>query len=57
MGSLFHPILTPVIVENSTLGAGMTHEKALYYSTFGLDDFQEGISSFLQKRAPTFKHS
>ncbi|KIL94171.1 hypothetical protein FAVG1_02733 [Fusarium avenaceum] len=44
-------------VENSTLGAGMTHEKALYYSTFGLDDFQEGISSFLQKRAPTFKHS
>ncbi|OBS22959.1 hypothetical protein FPOA_09280 [Fusarium poae] len=44
-------------VENSTLSAGMTHEKALYYSTFGLNDFQEGIQSFLQKRAPTFKHS
>ncbi|KAF4450371.1 enoyl-CoA hydratase [Fusarium austroafricanum] len=44
-------------VENSTLDAGMTHEKALYYSTFGLDDFKEGIQSFLQKRKPEFKHS
>ncbi|KAF5711756.1 enoyl hydratase [Fusarium globosum] len=44
-------------VENSTLDAGMTHEKALYYSTFGLDDFKEGIQSFLQKRQPSFKHS
>ncbi|KAF5690945.1 enoyl hydratase [Fusarium circinatum] len=44
-------------VENSTLDAGMTHEKALYYSTFGLDDFKEGIQSFLQKCQPSFKHS
>ncbi|KAF5638051.1 enoyl hydratase [Fusarium sp. NRRL 52700] len=46
-----------VLTENSTLDAGMTHEKALYYSTFGLDDFKEGIQSFLQKRQPSFKHS
>ncbi|KAF5973580.1 enoyl-CoA hydratase [Fusarium bulbicola] len=44
-------------VQNSTLDAGMTYEKALYYSTFGLDDFKEGIQSFLQKRQPSFKHS
>ncbi|KAK7431666.1 hypothetical protein QQZ08_001885 [Neonectria magnoliae] len=43
-------------VENSNLDAGMVHEKSLYYSTFSLGDFQEGVSSFLQKRAPEFKH-
>ncbi|RSL66660.1 hypothetical protein CEP53_003257 [Fusarium sp. AF-6] len=42
--------------ENTTLEAGMVHEKALYYSTFSLDDFQEGINSFLEKRKPTFRH-
>ncbi|KAF4449730.1 enoyl- hydratase [Fusarium albosuccineum] len=44
-------------VENSHLDAGMTQEKSLYYSTFSLGDFKEGISSFLQKRAPSFLHS
>ncbi|KAI8675828.1 hypothetical protein NCS57_00485300 [Fusarium keratoplasticum] len=43
--------------ETTTLDAGMVHEKALYYSTFSLDDFQEGINSFLEKRKPTFRHS
>ncbi|KAM5349803.1 hypothetical protein ACJ41O_006308 [Fusarium nematophilum] len=43
-------------VENSNLDAGMVHEKSLYYSTFGLGDFQEGITAFLEKRAPEFKH-
>ncbi|KDN60881.1 putative enoyl-CoA hydratase/isomerase [Colletotrichum sublineola] len=44
-------------VENSHLDAGMTMEKSLYYSTFGLGDFQEGMTAFLQKRRPDFKHA
>ncbi|KZL67470.1 enoyl- hydratase isomerase [Colletotrichum incanum] len=44
-------------VENSHLDAGMTLEKSLYYSTFGLSDFQEGMTAFLQKRRPDFKHT
>ncbi|KAK6207973.1 enoyl-CoA hydratase [Colletotrichum tabaci] len=43
-------------VENSHLDAGMTLEKSLYYSTFGLGDFKEGMTAFLQKRRPDFKH-
>ncbi|GJC80780.1 enoyl-CoA hydratase, mitochondrial [Colletotrichum liriopes] len=37
--------------------AGMTLEKSLYYSTFGLGDFQEGMTAFLEKRRPDFKHT
>ncbi|TKW57167.1 Enoyl-CoA hydratase, mitochondrial [Colletotrichum tanaceti] len=44
-------------VENSHLDAGMTLEKSLYYSTFGLGDFAEGMTAFLQKRRPDFKHT
>ncbi|KAK2060134.1 enoyl-CoA hydratase/isomerase [Colletotrichum caudatum] len=44
-------------VENSHLDAGMTTEKALYYSTFSLGDFQEGMTAFLEKRRPDFKHA
>ncbi|KAF4915205.1 Enoyl-CoA hydratase [Colletotrichum viniferum] len=43
-------------VENSHLDTGMTMEKSLYYSTFSLGDFNEGMSAFLQKRRPEFKH-
>ncbi|KAK1708406.1 hypothetical protein CaCOL14_005157 [Colletotrichum acutatum] len=44
-------------VENSHLDAGMTMEKSLYYSTFSLGDFNEGMTAFLQKRRPDFKHT
>ncbi|TDZ37046.1 Enoyl-CoA hydratase [Colletotrichum spinosum] len=44
-------------VENSHLDAGMTQEKSFYYSTFSLGDFNEGMSAFLQKRRPDFKHA
>ncbi|KAF9877410.1 enoyl-CoA hydratase/isomerase [Colletotrichum karsti] len=44
-------------VENSHLDAGMTMEKSLYYSTFSLGDFNEGMTAFLQKRRPEFKHT
>jgi hypothetical protein len=35
----------------------MAAEKSLYYSTFSLADFMEGISAFLKKRLAEFKHS
>lgn len=35
----------------------MTMEKSLYYSTFSLGDFNEGMTAFLQKRRPDFKHT
>lgn len=42
--------------ENSHLEAGMVHEKALYYATFSTSDCKEGMSAFLEKRAPRFEH-
>lgn len=42
--------------ENSHLEAGMVHEKALYYATFSTHDCKEGMSAFLEKRAPRFEH-
>lgn len=42
--------------ENSHLEAGMIHEKALYYATFSTHDCKEGMSAFLEKRAPRFEH-
>lgn len=38
------------------LSAGLEVEKALYYSSFGLADCEEGIAAFLQKRGPRFEH-
>ncbi|KAK3333046.1 enoyl-CoA hydratase/isomerase [Cercophora scortea] len=38
------------------LADGMAREKELYYQTFGLGDFEEGVGAFLEKRAPKFKH-
>jgi enoyl-CoA hydratase len=34
----------------------MPLEKSLYYSTFDLGDFQEGLAAFLEKRRAEFKH-
>ncbi|KAF2683285.1 enoyl-CoA hydratase [Lentithecium fluviatile CBS 122367] len=42
--------------EATTLSAGLEIESALYYSSFSLADCQEGITAFLQKRAPCFQH-
>ena len=42
--------------ENS-LADGMEKEKDLYFSTFSLKDFNEGISAFLEKRPPKFHHA
>ncbi|KAK4154452.1 enoyl-CoA hydratase/isomerase [Chaetomidium leptoderma] len=43
-------------VENSHLDAGMAMEKSLYYSTFSLGDFREGLTAFLEKRDAEFRH-
>ncbi|KAK7993324.1 ClpP/crotonase-like domain-containing protein [Apiospora arundinis] len=42
--------------ESSTLEMGMTHEKALYYATFDVQDCHEGQRAFLEKRKPNFEH-
>lgn len=42
--------------EVTPLDAGLQHEKALYYSTFGTHDCKEGLTAFLEKRAPAFTH-
>lgn len=42
--------------EATTLNAGLEIERALYYSSFSLGDCQEGVSAFLEKRAPNFRH-
>lgn len=46
----------PSVAESTNLEMGMTHEKALYYSTFDTDDCQEGLKAFIEKRKPVFKH-
>ena len=42
--------------ENMNLEGGMAIEKTLYYSTFDLADCREGITAFLEKRAPEYRH-
>ncbi|KAJ4350105.1 uncharacterized protein N0V89_008726 [Didymosphaeria variabile] len=42
--------------EKTTLEAGLEIERALYYSSFSLEDCKEGIAAFLQKRPPGFVH-
>lgn len=38
------------------IAAGIRHERALFHSTFALDDRQEGMNAFAEKRAANFKH-
>ncbi|WP_009760381.1 enoyl-CoA hydratase [Rhodococcus sp. JVH1] len=40
----------------TTLGEGLRYERRAFHSTFGLDDQKEGMSAFIEKRAPTFTH-
>lgn len=43
--------------DNQSLSEGIQFERRLFYSTFVMQDRQEGISAFLEKRTPVFKHS
>ncbi|HEX2167039.1 MAG TPA: enoyl-CoA hydratase-related protein [Longimicrobiales bacterium] len=37
------------------LSAGLTHERELFITAFGSEDRREGVSAFLEKRAPDFR--
>lgn len=40
----------------STLNSGMQIERSLFHSTFALADQKEGMSAFVEKRKPDWKH-
>jgi enoyl-CoA hydratase len=40
----------------TTLGEGLRYERRAFHTTFGLGDQKEGMSAFIEKRAPTFTH-
>jgi enoyl-CoA hydratase len=40
----------------SSLAEGIRAERRLFKSTFALDDQKEGMSAFVEKRSPSFKH-
>ncbi|EDU45663.1 CaiD Enoyl-CoA hydratase carnithine racemase [Pyrenophora tritici-repentis] len=42
--------------ETTTLGAGLEIERALYYSSFSLEDCREGVSAFREKRKACVQH-
>lgn len=44
------------IADQTTLDAGLKLERALYYSSFALDDRTEGMTAFVTKRKPEFKN-
>lgn len=49
-------LLINTSAEQTSLNAGLEVEKALYYTSFSYGDCKEGMSAFLEKRAPTFRH-
>lgn len=44
------------IAETTTLQTGLEIERALYYSSFSLDDCREGVAAFREKRKAEFQH-
>jgi enoyl-CoA hydratase len=61
IASFSHPITQ--MIKEAILAAdalplpqGIHFERRLFHSTFSLDDHQEGMTAFLEKRKPNFKH-
>jgi enoyl-CoA hydratase len=44
------------IAYETTLEEGIRSERALFYSTFALDDHVEGMEAFSEKRKPIWKN-
>jgi enoyl-CoA hydratase len=40
----------------SPLSEGLLHERRLFHSAFATDDQGEGMTAFIEKRAPNFSH-
>ncbi len=40
----------------TTLTEGVTFERRVFHSAFALEDRTEGMSAFVEKRAPGFRH-
>jgi len=44
------------VAYETTLEEGIRSERALFYSTFALDDHVEGMEAFSEKRKPVWKN-
>ena len=44
------------VAYETTLEEGIRSERALFYSTFALDDHVEGMEAFSEKRKPNWKN-
>jgi enoyl-CoA hydratase len=42
--------------SEAQIASGIRHERALFHSTFALDDRQEGMAAFAEKRTASFRH-
>jgi len=44
------------MAHETTLSQGIKNERGMFKSTFALDDQKEGMTAFVEKRSPDFKH-